>query len=57
VGGFFLVVGVCLMAAALDLSPCRLPGQVLQQLLDLVVAVVAGGWCNHPHLTIGRVSC
>jgi hypothetical protein len=35
-----------LMAAAFDLSPWRLPGQVLQQLLDLVVAVVAGAWCS-----------
>jgi hypothetical protein len=46
-GGLYrglLLQGVCLMAAAFDLSPWRLPGQVLQQLLDLVVAVVAGGW-------------
>lgn len=46
-GGLFrglLLQGVCLMAAAFDLSPWRLPGPVLQQLLDLVVAVVAGGW-------------
>jgi hypothetical protein len=41
--GLCLDVGVCLMAAAFELSPWRLPGQVLQQLLDLVVAVVAGG--------------
>ncbi|KAF6258720.1 hypothetical protein COO60DRAFT_1701205 [Scenedesmus sp. NREL 46B-D3] len=43
-GGLFrglLLQGVCLMAAAFDLSPWRLPGPVLQQLLDLVVAVVA----------------
>jgi hypothetical protein len=39
--GLCLVAGLCLMAAA-----CRLPGQMLQQLLDLVVAVVAGAWCD-----------
>jgi hypothetical protein len=48
-GGLYrglLLQGVCLMAAAFDLSPWRLPGPVLQQLLDLMVAVVAGGWCQ-----------
>uniref|UniRef100_A0A383VTA8 Uncharacterized protein n=1 Tax=Tetradesmus obliquus TaxID=3088 RepID=A0A383VTA8_TETOB len=43
-GGLFrglLLQGLCLMAAAFDLSPWRLPGQVLSQLLELWAAVVA----------------
>ncbi|WIA13954.1 hypothetical protein OEZ85_002523 [Tetradesmus obliquus] len=43
-GGLFrglLLQGLCLMAAAFDLSPWRLPGTVLTQLLELWAAVVA----------------